>query len=84
MGNDITERKGFFTKLKEGLTKTRSSITGRVDELIKYYREIDDEFFDELEETLIMGDVGVQTSEDIITDIRKRVKAEKIGDDILA
>ena len=80
MGNDSTERKGFFTKLKEGLTKTRSSITGRVDELIKYYREIDDEFFDELEETLIMGDVGVQTSEDIITDIRKRVKAEKIGD----
>lgn len=74
------ERKGFFAKLKEGLTKTRNSITGRMDEIIKYYREIDDDFFDELEETLILGDVGVQTTDEIITYIRQRVKDEKIGD----
>jgi fused signal recognition particle receptor len=80
MANDQKEKKGFFAKLKEGLTKTRNSITGRVDELIKYYREIDDDFFDELEETLIIADVGVQTTDEIITYIRKKVKDEKIGD----
>ena len=74
------EKKGFFTKLKEGLTKTRSNITSRVDEIIKYYREIDEEFFEELEEALIMADVGVQTTEEIMRHIQKRVKDEKIGD----
>lgn len=73
-------KKGLFAKLKDGLTKTRNSITGRMDEIIKYYREIDDDFFEELEETLIMGDVGVQTTDEIITYIRQRVKDEKIGD----
>lgn len=80
MENEQREKKGFFAKLKEGLTKTRNNITSRVDELIKYYREIDDEFFDELEEALIMADVGVQTTDEIMTYIRKKVKDEKIGD----
>lgn len=70
----------FFKRLKEGLSKTRSGITNRVDELMKYYREIDDEFFEELEETLIIADVGVQTTQEIVERIRKRVKEEKIGD----
>lgn len=74
------KKKSLFAKMKEGLSKTRSSITSRVDEIIKYYREIDDEFFDDLEEALIMADLGVQTTEGIITTIRKRVKDEKIGD----
>ncbi len=70
----------FFTRLKEGLSKTRSGITNRVDELVKYYREIDDDFFEELEETLIIADVGVQTTQEVVERIRKRVKDEKIGD----
>ncbi|NLC42788.1 MAG: signal recognition particle-docking protein FtsY [Clostridiales bacterium] len=70
----------FFTRLKEGLSKTRSGITNRVDELVKYYREIDDDFFEELEETLIIADVGMQTTQKIVDRIRKRVKDEKIGD----
>ncbi|MGI6140871.1 MAG: signal recognition particle-docking protein FtsY [Caldicoprobacterales bacterium] len=74
------DRKGFFSRLKEGLSKTRSNITSRVDELVKYYSEIDDEFFEELEEALIIADVGTQTTEDIMRDIRQRVKNEKIGD----
>jgi fused signal recognition particle receptor len=74
------DKKGFFAKLKDGLSKTRSNITNRVDELVKYYSEIDDEFFEELEETLIMADVGMQTTEEIISHIRKQVKDEKIGD----
>ena len=78
MEND--KKMGFFTRLKEGLSKTRSNITNRIDELVKYYSEIDDDFFDELEEALIMADVGIQTTEKIMTGIRQRVKNEKIGD----
>jgi fused signal recognition particle receptor len=73
-------KKSFFTKLKEGLSKTRNNITNRVDELVKYYSEIDDDFFDELEEALIIADVGIQTTEKIMTGIRQRVKNERIGD----
>jgi len=80
MEKEQKEKKGFFARLKEGLSKTRSNITSRVDEIIKYYREIDDEFFEELEEALIMADVGIQTTQEIIEYIRKKVKEEKIGD----
>jgi len=74
------KRKGFFSRLKEGLTKTRNNITSRIDDLIKYYNQIDDELFEELEETLIMADVGIQTTEDIMNKIRQKVKNEKISD----
>ncbi len=73
-------KKGIFAKIKEGLTKTRNSITGRVDELIKYYREIDDEFFEELEEILIVADVGIETTQEIVDSLRRKVREEKIGD----
>ena len=77
---DRMEKKGFFAKLRDGLTKTRNNITSRVDELVKYYREIDDDFFEELEETLIMADVGIHTTEEIMNYIRDKVREEKIGD----
>ncbi|NLA83848.1 MAG: signal recognition particle-docking protein FtsY [Clostridiales bacterium] len=80
MENKNKERPNFFERLKFGLAKTRNSITSRVDELVKYYREIDEEFFEELEETLILADVGIETTEDIVNYIKKRVKEEKIGD----
>ena len=74
------KKKGFFTRLKEGLSKTRNNITSRVDELVKYYSQIDDDFFDELEEALIIADVGIQTTEKIMHGIRQQVKNQKIGD----
>ena len=80
MENKNKERPNFFERLKFGLAKTRNSITSRVDELVKYYREIDEGFFEELEETLILADVGIETTEDIVNYIKKRVKEEKIGD----
>ena len=80
MESDDRKKKSFFSRLKNGLTRTRGNIADRVDELIRYYREIDDEFFDDLEETLIMGDVGVPTSEKIVSSIREKVEKEKIGD----
>lgn len=76
----MEEKKSIFKKMKEGLSKTRKGITGRIDELLRYYREIDDDFFDDLEETLIISDIGYETSNKIIEDLRKRVKDEKIGD----
>lgn len=72
--------KGFFSRLKEGLSKTRRGITERVDELIRYYKEIDDEFFDELEEILVTADVGVNTTMEIVDELRRQVKEKKIGD----
>lgn len=73
------EKKGWFSKLKEGLDKTRKNISTRVNDIIKYYRDIDDEFYEELEEALIMADVGVNTTMEIIEYVRERVDTEKIG-----
>ncbi|HZK34030.1 MAG TPA: signal recognition particle receptor subunit alpha, partial [Bacillota bacterium] len=75
----MEKKKGIFAKMKEGLAKTRSGITERIDELIKYYKEIDDDFFDDLEEALIISDMGFETSHAIINDLKGRVKAEKLG-----
>lgn len=80
MDNKNDKKKGFFSRLKEGLDKARQGFTSRVDELIKYYREIDDDFFDELEEILITADVGVNTTMEIVDELRDRVKEQKIGD----
>jgi len=74
------EKKGFFSRLKEGLNKTRRGITERIDELIRYYKEIDDEFFEELEEILVTADVGVNTTTEIVDELRREVKEKKIGD----
>ncbi|NMA96065.1 MAG: signal recognition particle-docking protein FtsY [Clostridiales bacterium] len=78
--NTGKEKKGWFAKLKDGLDKTRKNITSRVDELIKHYRNIDDDFYEELEEALIMADVGVNTTIEIIEYVREIVNREKIGD----
>ncbi|HZJ83005.1 MAG TPA: signal recognition particle-docking protein FtsY [Clostridia bacterium] len=76
----MENKKGFFSRLKEGLGKARQGFTERVDDLIKYYREIDDDFFDELEEILITADVGVNTTMEIVDELREQVKEKKIGD----
>ena len=73
------DKKGLFSKLKDGLAKTRTNISSRVDELFKYYTEVNDKLFDEMEETLIMADVGANASAKIISSLKKRVKEEKIG-----
>jgi len=73
------DKKGFFSKLRNGLIKTRANISNRMDELFKYYTEVNDKLFDDMEETLIMADVGVNASERLISSIRNRVKEEKIG-----
>ncbi|NLJ40969.1 MAG: signal recognition particle-docking protein FtsY [Clostridiales bacterium] len=79
MESNGDKKKGFFSRLKKGLGKARQGFTHRVDELIRYYRDIDDEFFDELEEILIIADVGVNTSIEIVDELRNQVKEKKIG-----
>ena len=68
----------FFEKMKDGLKKTRDAIFGRIDTMLKSFTKIDDELFEELEELLVMADVGVYTAERICDELRKRVKQEGI------
>lgn len=69
---------GFFEKIAEGIRKTRDSMMGKVNSLLNSFTKIDEDFFEELEETLIMCDIGVQTSVDICNELRKAVKEKGI------
>ena len=70
----------LFNRLKEGLAKTKSGITDRVDNLLKSYKKIDEDLFEELEEILITSDIGVQTTMEIVEDLKARVRKEKVTD----
>ncbi len=72
-----TEKKGFFKRLKEGLTKTRDSFVKGIDNVFKA-SEIDDDFYEELEEMMIMGDMGINATESIISRLKEQVKKEHI------
>lgn len=69
---------GFFNKIKECLKKTRDAVIGQIDSMLKSFTKIDDELFEELEELLVMGDVGVPTAEKICEELKKKVKKEGI------
>ena len=69
---------GLFSKIKEGLKKTRDGIVGQIDSMLKSFTKIDEELFEELEELLVMGDVGVATAGRICEQLRVRVKQEGI------
>jgi len=71
---------GFFQRLKEGLFKTRTGLTDKVDELVKNTRIIDDDFYDELTDILILADVGVEATTDIIDKLKAQVDEKKIKD----
>ena len=72
------ERKGFFSRLKAGLAKTRDNIVSGMDSIFHGFSEIDDDFYEELEETMIMGDMGVNTTNEILEDLKKKVKEQHI------
>ena len=69
---------GFFDKLKQGLFKTKSAIVGKIDALIKNFVKVDEDLFDELEELLISADIGVNTTEEILDELRDTVKDKRI------
>ena len=70
---------GFFSKLKEGLTKTRKSLTEKIEKVIIGYADIDDDLLDELEDALIQADVGVKTSLQLMDDVRAGIKKKQIN-----
>lgn len=71
---------GLFKKFKEGLQKTKNNIVSQIDSMLKSFTKIDDELFEELEELLIMGDVGVTTSQKICENLKDKVKKEGLKD----
>ena len=72
------EKKGFWGRLVEGLSKTRANIVAGIDSVFSGFSNIDDDFYEEIEEILIMGDIGVRTTEAIIEDLKKKVKENHI------
>lgn len=74
------EKKGFFKRLVSGLSKTRENIVFGIDSVFSGFSKIDDDFYEEIEEILIMGDIGVATTTKIIEDLKQRVKENKIKD----
>ena len=74
------EKKGFFAKLKSGLSKTRESISKHVDEVFKAFVKVDEELFEELLDALVLADMGAETAMDIVDALRDRVKTKRITD----
>ena len=72
---------GFFDKLKIGLGKTKSSLSDKMNNIFSNFRKVDEDLLEELEEILIMSDIGVETSTKIINNLRNRVKKEKLSDE---
>lgn len=72
------EKKGFFKKLVEGLAKTRKNIVAGFDNIFSGFSSIDDDFYEEIEEILIMGDIGIKTTTNIIENLKQKVKELKI------
>ena len=74
------EKLCFFARLKKGLSKTKSNIADNMDQIFNTYgyEKVSEEFLEELEETMIMGDIGVQTTEELLDDLRQKVKDERI------
>ena len=78
----MAEGMGFFKRLVSGLTKTRDNIVSSMDSIFHGFSKIDDDFYEELEEVLIMGDLGVQATYDILDDLKAKVKAQHIKEPI--
>lgn len=72
------KKKGFFSRLVEGLNKTRENIVSGMDSIFSGFSAIDEDFYEELEETLIMGDLGIQTTMSVLENLRKKVKEQHI------
>ncbi|MBP3655223.1 MAG: signal recognition particle-docking protein FtsY [Clostridia bacterium] len=74
------EKKGLFSRLWQGLSKTRTNVSGRVDELIEATETIDEDFYEDLVDILIMSDMGVRTSDKVIEELKRRIEEQRITD----
>ena len=75
-----TKKKGLFARLREGLSKTRGNMTEKVDDMVRENRKIDEDFYEELEDILLMADCGLKATTVIVDELRARVKAGKLKD----
>ncbi len=71
---------GFFSRLKEGLTRTRETMSGRMDQIVHSYKALDDDFYEDLTDVLVMADVGVRTSDEIMAEVKRQVREQRIDD----
>ena len=78
MAEEKKEKTGFFRRLVQGLGKTRDNIVSGMDSIFNGFSHIDDDFYEELEEVLIMGDLGVQATYDILDDLKAKVRERHI------
>jgi fused signal recognition particle receptor len=69
---------GFFDKLKQGLAKTKNAVFGQINEVVKNFRKVDEEFLEELEEIMICADMGAATTERVLDELRDRIKTDNI------
>lgn len=76
--DEMEEKKGFFKRLVAGLAKTRDNIVSGIDAIFNGFSSIDDDFYDEIEEILVMGDIGINATTSIIEDLKAQVKAQNI------
>ena len=76
----MEEKKGFFKRLVEGLSKTRDSIVSGIDSIFTGFSSIDDDFYEEIEEILVMGDLGINATTSIIEDLKRKVREQGIYD----
>ena len=72
------EKKGFWSRLVSGLSKTRDNIVSGIDSIFSGFSSIDDDFYEEIEEILIMGDIGVNATEAIIENLKEKVKEKRV------
>lgn len=79
-GADKSKRKGFFSRLFSGLTKSRNNIGSGIERAFTSYDRIDEDFYEDLEETMIMGDIGIKATDQIMEKLRAQVKEQKIKD----
>ncbi len=79
-GHSMEEKKGFFKRLVAGLTKTRDNIVSGIDSIFNGFSSIDDDFYEEIEEILVMGDLGINATTSIIEDLKRKVKEQNIKD----
>lgn len=82
MNSEGKEKKGFFSRLVQGLTKTRDTIVSGIDSIFSGFSSIDEEFYEELEEILIMGDLGVHATTEILENLKEKVKEQHIKEPV--
>ena len=78
MAEEKEEKKGFFHRLVAGLSKTRDNIVSGIDSIFSGFSAIDEDFYEEIEEILIMGDLGINATTAIIEDLKQKVKEQHI------